>query len=221
MFAVIAASLMSLLTGVTTTASPTPRAERVADPLFPANGRLTLSTGTGAPVVAVAELAYGFGDRFALGALAGVTGDATLALGLRPRLVVFQHEGLRAVALLPLIYYPDADPWVLANPTLRLEIEVGAVRVHAGMGAYLAACTESIGLALGVGRPQEDENGDGEWDGFMGGAWNTVSLGAAMALRPDLDVFVDVNAVMSGLRPATDWLGGVPVTAVLGLSARL
>src|SRR6185503_14158511 len=54
------------------------------DYLMPRAGQLGFGAASGIPYVAIGEVTYGFGERFAMGAIAGIT-PRTVGFGLRPR----------------------------------------------------------------------------------------------------------------------------------------
>jgi len=191
------------------------------DALFPRNGGFNATFATGLPFLGIGELAYGFGDRFALGAIAAATPNVgsirgTMAFGLRPRGVLFASGAWRSVITVPVLYYPevsgfggDLEPWVLARPTLSLEHELpGGASVSVALGAIAAACTEGI-LTLGEERT------------MMGGVWNTAGIGGAIPLSGRATLFGEASLVMRGVEPARDWIGGAPVVAIVGLATTL
>jgi hypothetical protein len=193
---------------------------RGADPLFPHAGHFAGTVASGVPFVGVGEAAYGFTDRFALGAMVGATPnvggiEGTLGVGLRPRGVVFTSGAWRSSLVAPVLYYPQVsgfggkmEPWMLVQPTLTLEHSLGPdASVHVGVGLIAAACMDSI-LTLGK-----------EHD-MQGGVWNTATLGASTRLSAHTTLFAEAGIVLQGVVPATDWIGG-PAIAFVGVTREL
>jgi hypothetical protein len=216
-----------LLTGLASAASPvTPdaapaRTESSWDYLFPRGGGFTATGATGIPFLAIGELAYGVGNGFAVGAVAGATPNVggihgTMAFGLRPRGLLFTSGEWRSYVTVPIFYYPEVDgfggnmdPWMLVRPTLSLERQLpGGARLSVGLGAIAAACTESI-VTLGKRHTME------------GGIWDTATVGGSVPLSGRTQGFVEASLVMSGLVPAQDWIGGAPVAAIAGVTTSL
>jgi len=200
-------------------APPSP-AEAGADPLFPHAGHFSGTVASGVPFVGVGEAAYGFTDRFALGAMVGLTPNVgsvqgTFGVGLRPRGVVFTSGAWRSSLVAPVLYYPkvsgfggDMEPWMLVQPTLTLERSLGsATSVHVGAGLIAAACMDSI-LTLGK-----------EHD-MQGGVWNTATAGVTTRLSEHTTLFAEAGLVLKGVVPAPDWIGG-PAIAFVGVTREL
>jgi hypothetical protein len=193
--------------------------ERGADPLFPRAGHASITVASGVPFVGIGEVAYGFTDRFALGAMTGLTPDmgsirGTVGVGLRPRAVLFASGAWRSTIVAPILYYPevrgfgDTEPWMLVQPTLTVERSLGrSASVHAGAGLIAAACMESI-LTLGK-----------EHD-MMGGVWNTATAGGNVALSARTSVFAEGGVVLRGVTVAPDWIGGTAI-AFVGVTREL
>jgi len=196
-------------------ASPS-RPTHLADSLFPERGRLAATFSSGVPYLAIAEVAYGFSDRFALGVLGGVT-PSTYGFGVRVRGVVGDWGRAKLVLGTPLLYYPathssNGEPWVLALPTLRLDLAASSrVHFHLEAGAALAACTGSLAALFGAEHPDEDGGG------FMGGAWSVVGGGVAWQAGEKTVLFLDALLVSRGFQVAnTGWIGGPPFVLTLG-----
>ena len=187
-----------------------------ADSLFPERGRLAATFSSGVPYLAIGEVAYGFTDRFAIGVMGGVTPN-TYGIGVRVRGVVADWGRAKLVLGTPLLYYPatrssNGEPWVLALPTLRLDLAASSrVHFHVEAGAALAACTGSLGALFGG--KHSDEDGEG----FMGGAWSVVGGGVAWQAGDKTVLFLDALLVSRGFQVAnTGWIGGPPVVLTLG-----
>jgi hypothetical protein len=215
-----------LLAARTTLAAPPPdeadarpRSEVGPDGLFPEAHHFSATFASGLPFVGAGEVGYGFSDRFALGAMVGLTPDigsmhGTVGVGLRPRGVVFASGPWRSVLVAPVLYYPkvegfgEMDPWMLVQPTLTVERSIGHdASVHAGAGLIAAACMESI-TTLGK-----------EHD-MMGGVWNTATAGGAYRVSSNTTVFGEAGLVLRGVVPASDWIGG-PAIAFVGVTRDL
>jgi hypothetical protein len=187
------------------------------DVLFPQPGSVSATVATGIPYVAIGEVSYGVTERFAVGVMGGVT-PITYGIGLRARGIVAEGTAGRLAVVVPVLYYPATgslghEPWVLTLPQLLAErsFDNGAL-LHIGVGAAAAMCTEAIAGVL-TGRHHED----GE-EGFMGGFWNTATVGGALPLGFQTTAFLDATLIMKGFRMAgSDWIGGPPVVITLGL----
>jgi len=200
--------------------SPAPPPSAGADPLFPHAGHFSGTVASGVPFVGVGEAAYGFTDKFALGAMVGATPNVggiqgTLGVGLRPRGVVFTSGAWRSSLVAPVLYYPKVsgfggamEPWMLVQPTLTLERTLTPdTSAHVGVGLIAAACMESI-VTLGKEHDME------------GGVWNTATVGGSTRLGPHTTVFAEAGVVLRGVAPAQDWIGG-PAIAFVGVSREL
>jgi hypothetical protein len=190
------------------------------DYLFAPAGTFSITLASGIPLLGIGELTYSPTDRFAMGAVVAGTPDlpgvqGTAAIGLRPRGVVLVEGSWRSVLVVPVLYYPkvlgfgDRDPWVLTRPTLTLEKTfVSGVRLSAGVGLIAAACTESL-FTLGLEHT------------VMGGVWSTASLGGAVPISAHTSLFGEASLIMRGIVPASDWLGGAPIVALVGIATSL
>ena len=200
--------------------APASPAAGSADPLFPHAGHFSGTVASGLPFVGIGEAAYGFTDRFAVGAMVGLTPNVgtiqgTLGVGLRPRGVVFASGAWRSSLVAPVLYYPrvsgfggDMEPWMLVQPTLTLERSLGTdTSAHVGVGLIGAACMDSI-LTLGKEHDMD------------GGVWNTATVGGSTRLGPRTAVFAEAGLVLHGVVPAQDWIGG-PVIAFVGVTREL
>jgi hypothetical protein len=201
---------------------PSARSER-GDYLFPRAGGFSASLGTGLPFLSIGEVAYGVGPGFSAGAVVAATPDAaglkgTAAVGVRPRGVLFRAGRWRSALVASALYYPSVpgfggprDPWVLVRPELTLErrMDSGAW-VNVGVGVVGAACLESL-LTLGK---EHDPT-------VMGGVWDTARIGGAVPLSGGASLFGEASLVMSGVVPARQWIGVVPVVAVIGVEVGL
>jgi hypothetical protein len=212
--AALAASPDDTDRAATATTKPAP------DYLMPRAGEFSGTIASGIPFLGSGEVAYGATDRFALGVVIGVTPDigtmsGTAAIGLRPRVVVWQSGAWRSTLTAPVLFYPDIkgfgarEPWMLARPTLALERELGrGARVNVTMGVIGAACMDSI-ITLGKEHTME------------GGVWNTVGVGGALPVSKSTSVFAEGSLIMSGVVPAENWIGGTPVVAFAGITTTL
>ena len=193
-----------------------PRSDASADPLFPSSGHFSAAFASGVPFVGAGEVAYGFGDRFAMGAMVGLTPNmgsiqGTAGVGLRPRVVVFRSGAWQSTIVAPVLYYPrvqgfggELDPWMLVQPTLTLERSFGSdANLHFGVGALGATCIDTL-LTLFK-----------EHD-MMTGVWNTATVGGAIRVSPRTKLFAEGGVVLRGVKPANDWMGG-PAIAFAGV----
>ena len=190
------------------------------DYLFAPAGTFSITLASGIPLLGIGELTYSPTDRFAMGAVVAGTPDlpgvqGTAAIGLRPRGVILVEGSWRSVLVVPILSYPkvpgfgDRDPWILTRPTLTLEKTfVSGVRVSAGVGLIAAACTESL-FTLG----QEHT--------MMGGVWNTASLGGAVPIAAHTSLFGEASLILGGVVPASHWIGGAPIVALVGIATSL
>jgi hypothetical protein len=192
------------------------RAQREGDALFPRAGEFSATVATGVPYLAIGEVAYGVSERFALGVVGGVT-PITYGFGLRLRGIVVGGETARLVAVMPVLYYPATaslghEPWVLAMPQVLAEQRFGGdLTAHVGVGAAAATCTGAI-AGLFTGKHEHDADG-----GFMGGLWNTATVGGALPLG-GVTAFADATLILDGVRLADSrWIGGPPLVVTLGV----
>jgi hypothetical protein len=204
------------------TRAEAPRSDASADPLFPSSGHFSAAFASGVPFVGAGELAYGFGDRFAMGAMVGLTPNmgniqGTAGVGLRPRVVVFRSGAWQSTIVAPVLYYPrvpgfggELDPWMLAQPTLTLERSFGSDgdgNVHVGVGALASTCLDTV---LTLGKEKD----------MMTGVWNTATVGGAIRVSPKTMLFAEGGVVLRGYKPANDWMGG-PAIAFVGVQREL
>jgi hypothetical protein len=187
---------------------------RADDYLFPARGRFSAALSTGIPFIALGEVAYGIGDGFAVGLLAGTT-PIIPGVGLRPRGVLAKTGPIRVDLTVPILYYPPTrsdEAWILVMPTLQVEVVFtrGAV-VKIGAGAVGAAYVDwltSLGRDRGSGR--------------VGGVWDTLEVGGALPLSSKTTLFGEATGVFQGYKPAgREWIGGPPVVIALGVTTAL
>jgi hypothetical protein len=227
----IAVPLLAVLGARPALAGPPPRdaadrAPPAGDYLFPAPLRAAASAATGSPYVAIGELALGFGPHAAVGLVAGLT-PRVAGFGVHPRFALGVAPGLRAIARVPLLYYPetnDAESWALTRPSLVLETAAWhGWHVYAGGGALWAACLDEVfgggaeGHAHGLHEPVPNAEQP------MNVLFWTANAGAALSLTAEWHAFVDLASVMEGPAFAgsrwTDF-GGPPLIAVLGATAQ-
>ena len=191
------------------------------DHLFPRSGNSMVTLSTGIPYVGISEYAYGFSDRFSIGLVGGVT-PRVETYGIRVRAILHRKDAFRIYFRAPVLYYPKTrdlggEPWVLTWPVVVGEWLLGSgTRLSAGVGAIAAACYNSLIHELGFHRAHAHFD---EEEGFMGGVWNTVHVGAAIPLSKQIMFQTELAAVMKGLNIAgRDWVGGPPIILVLGFS---
>ena len=90
------------------------------DHLFPRKGTSQLMIATGVPYLGIAEVAYGFSNRFAAGAIVGRTPNVT-GYGIRFRAILYQPNlNFRVYFRSPIFYYAKSkhfgdEPWVLTG----------------------------------------------------------------------------------------------------------
>lgn len=196
-----------------------------SDYLFPEGGHAALGLASGIPYVGLAEVTYGFSDRFALGAIGGAT-PRVWGAGLRPRLVLWESAPVRVFAVMPSFYYPVTngpanEPWVLFYPSARVELQASqSVRLHTGMGIVAAACVNEL---FGRDEDQHAHHEALEAGEPMFGAWNTLLVGGAWQLGAHYHVHAELALVLEGVRVAPEtWIGGPPpLVAQLGMSFTL
>ncbi|MHB1846688.1 MAG: hypothetical protein ACYCWW_17850 [Deltaproteobacteria bacterium] len=228
----MAIPVVALLLALSASPSPQPPTETATteasptspdDALFPGAGRAAVSLGTGVPYLAIGEAAYGVTDRFAIGALGGVT-PFVWGAGLRARGVLHDGGSLRLVLVSPVLYYPPSaglgnEPWILAMPSLLAEHRfAGGAAVHVGAGAAAAACTGAIGSLATMGTIGH-EHADGQ--GFMGDVWGTATLGGSLPIAHSTVMFTDASALSGGLAFGRPWIGGPPLVLIVGVRRAL
>jgi hypothetical protein len=191
------------------------------DHLFPAKGAPQLTIGTGVPYLGFAEVAYGFSDRFAAGAIIGRTPNAT-GYGVRLRAILYQPNlNFRVYFRSPIFYYAKTkhfgdEPWILTWPVISTEWKLNSKgRFSVGAGFVEAHCIESL-------FKRKNQHGDGETQPemeFQGGLWNTFHVGFAWPINKSLLVHTETSLVMKGLQLAgDDYIGGPPFIMVLGIT---
>jgi len=228
------------------TAPPRQTDDRVAsDPLFPGKGQSTATFLTGLPYAGIAEYAYGFTDRFAVGAWAGLVTPEIIGYGLRLRYLLAQPTpDFRIHVKAPLIYYPKSNghaPWYLVWPTLsaewqrrrgqRLWTGFGAVATWGGeflpgmLAARSAASSTPARKTYGsasTGSYQRPATSPAALaDGSKSGRWNTLQIGFSRPLTRKTTFQCEAAVVLSGFSLASSrWVGGWPVILTTGVSHR-
>src|ERR1041385_5669844 len=70
-----------------------PEAPIAPDYLFPRQGNTSLTASSGIPFLGIGEVAYGFSDKLALGAIGGIT-PTVVGFGIRGRGLLYErHDG--------------------------------------------------------------------------------------------------------------------------------
>ena len=176
---------------------------------------------TGIPYVAIAELAYGFTDRFSVGVLGGIV-PHNPGGGLRFRYLLAQPSGNFRVHLkMPVIYYPKAkslgcpecEPWFLTWPAVSAEWRrPGGTRWWVGAGVVAAACADTV-----FGRENEAMETGG---GIQEGTWNTLQFGFSKPVTRKLAFQLEIAPVLEGRKLASrrTWVGGPPLILTTGFS---
>ena len=191
------------------------------DHLFPSQGSAQLMIATGVPYLGIAEVAYGFSDRFAAGVIIGRTPNVT-GYGIRLRAILYQPNlNFRVYFQSPIFYYAKTkhfgdEPWMLTRPAIVTEWKLkskGSFSV--GAGFVEAHCIESL-LKSKSQRLDDETKHKME---FKGGIWNTLQMGFAWPIKNRLMVQTEMSLVMNGLRIAgDDYVGGTPLILVLGIT---
>jgi hypothetical protein len=184
---------------------------------------------TGIPFIAMSEVAAGVGDRFAIGALAGIAlsgsdGPRNTGFGLRPRVVIVTLGSNRLAAVAPTLYYPiGRGSWFLTRPSVLVEHRFASgAYVTGGAGVVVVSTADNLagghgGVALPYGG-SPGLNSANATNGF----WNTLTAGGALPLGDRTQAFGDVTLIMRGLSlPGAEWIGAVPFTVTLGLVTAL
>ena len=190
------------------------------DHLFPNQGTSQLMIATGVPYLGIAEVAYGFSDRFAAGVIIGRTPNVT-GFGIRLRAILYQPNlDFRVYFRSPIFYYAKTkhfgdEPWMLTWPVIATEWKLKSKgRFSVGAGFVEAHCIESL-------LERKNHHGDetlNEME-FEGGFWNTLHMGFAWPVKNLFMVQTEMSLVMSGLRIAgDDYVGGTPLILVLGIT---
>lgn len=204
------------------------------DYLFPEKGKSSISFYSGIPYVVIAEFSYGFSEKFSLGLVAGTTPKVP-GIGLRLKAVLFEQDpSFRLHMKMPVFYYLKTqglggEPWFLSWPSLNSEWKLkSGVRISAGIGLVAAACANDL---LGIENHEHATHSHEEHlefisheaeEGFMGGLWNTVQVGAAIPLGLRSVLQTEFALVGQGLKIASeDWVGGPPVILTFGFSYSL
>jgi hypothetical protein len=207
---------LTLLTGRAHAVEPT------ADGWLPGSGHFGAAVATGVPFLVMSELAVGISDYGALGVLAGTT-PIVSGFGLRPRGAVPIVQGMRLLLSAPVLYYPervDGSAWWLTRPSAQVSFRASE-RWTLAVGAGVVAIATQSAL-MGDSEPgATSAYGRKPWSHRTDLWWTPTAL-AFFALSERTQVLADVTGVFRGLRPAgSDWIGGPPVIAFLGVSTRL
>lgn len=182
-----------------------------------------MSFATGIPFLAMTEVAVGLGDRFAVGALAGIamSGDGppnNVGFGVRPRVAILKGESYRLEVVAPTLYYPKSNgTWYLTRPSAQVErtFENGA-SLYGGVGIVMVL-TAGGPASLPYGGTPTDKNGQA-----TNGIWNTLSAGGAIPVSKKTHLFGEASLVLDGYKlPGQEWVGGVPFTVTLGITTQL
>jgi hypothetical protein len=236
-FAAVLAQIGSPRAALAADAAPTSPPDRSAaepatpksDYLFPGSGAFSLSLATGIPFIAMSEVAVGAGNRFAVGALAGIAlsgsdGPRNTGFGFRPRVVVVQLGDNRVAAVAPTLYYPIArGSWFLTRPSVLVEHRfANGAFLTGGAGVVVVSTADNLsGRSGGVALPYGGSPGLNAANA-TNGIWNTLTAGGALPLGPHTQAFADVTLILRGLSlPGDEWIGAVPFTATLGLVTAL
>src|SRR5207253_9084599 len=145
-----------------------------------------------------------------------------IGVGIRPRVLLFSAGPASIALAMPIVYYPpmskrDGEDWVYTDPQIRVDFQLPrGIRVYAGAGVVLAACTDSIGAVL---RGEEHQEPAGHRP-MVGGIWTTAHIGGAIPVTPSLDVTFDGGMVLGGMTPRVEYAQrvGIPVLAELGIN---
>jgi hypothetical protein len=196
-------------------------AEPVVDGWLPGSGRFGAAIATGVPFLVMSELSLGLGDYAALGVLAGTT-PVVAGFGLRPRGALPLGRA-RLLLSAPVVYYPersDGSAWWLTRPSAQLAWRVGERWTLAAGGGAVGVATQSA--LSGDPEPQATSAYGRKLWSHRTDLWWTANALAWFALSERTQLFADVTGVFRGLRPAgSDWIGGPPVIAFLGVSTLL
>jgi hypothetical protein len=213
---------LALALGVTFLAGHTQAAVPATDPWLPGSGRFDAAVATGVPFLVMSELSLGISDHAALGVLAGTT-PIVAGFGLRPRGALPLWRGTRLLLSAPLVYYPersDGSAWWLTRPSAQLSWRPAERWTLAAGGGAVAIATQS---ALS-GDPEPNATsayGRRLWS-HRTDLWWTANALALFAINERTQLFADVTGIFRGYEPAgSDWIGGPPVIAFLGVSTRL
>jgi hypothetical protein len=197
-------------------------AEPSGDSWLPGSGRFGAAVATGVPFLVMSELSVGISDHAALGVLAGTT-PIVPGFGLRPRGAVPLWPGARLLLSAPLLYYPersDGSAWWLTRPSAQVSWRPSERWTLAAGGGVVAIATQS---AL-TGDPEPEATsayGRKLWS-HRTDLWWTANALAFFSVSERTQLFADVTGVFRGYTPAgSDWIGGPPVIAFLGVSTGL
>ncbi|MCR9285762.1 MAG: hypothetical protein NXI23_00075 [Bacteroidetes bacterium] len=207
--------------------------ELTDDSLFPGKGKSMFTLATGIPYVGIAEYAFGFSDKFAVGLIYGQT-PVTAGYGLRLRAILFQRKDNFKISLrAPIIYYPKRtgiEPWVLtwlsANAEWRLP---SGLRFHGGIGAVGVECMDDIWDFVTLKKlsgpehsHEHEHNHESEEENSMGKIWNTIQMGFSLPISKKMVFQTEASIVMDGFKVAgKDWIGGPRTIITIGIAYKL
>lgn len=204
---------------------------KMNDPLFPGRGKSMLTLATGIPYLGIGEYAYGFSNRFSAGLIFGRTPFVN-GYGIRLRLILIQkEESFRFSLRAPIFYYQGdekvgKEPWALGWLTGTAEWKLqNGIRLSGGLGMVGTECIDDIFGFLGTEHEHEESHETAEEhveEGGMGKIWNTVHIGFSCPIAKRIVFQSEVSLVADGWKIAgSDWVGGIPVIATLGIAYSL
>lgn len=192
------------------------------DYLMPEKGKALIELYTGSPYIGVGQAYYGFSKNLSVGVICGITPVST-AYGVRMKAVIANPSDFWRINLkAPILYYPekmqpDAEPWMLAWPTLNVERKLNnQSRFWIGAGVIGVSCVDDL-----FGK--EEEHDESVEEESMNGLWNTFQFGYSKPLSQKSSFLIEVSPVMEGfkLKSKSGFLDAFPVIVTLGLSYSL
>ncbi len=193
--------------------------------LFPGGGRASVALGTGVPFWIMSELSIGLGDHAAVGVLAGATPEVS-GFGLRPRAELVLSDRWSVLGIASGLYYPpsaSSRPWWLVRPSALLERRFGWGDVALGGGTIAAATQDALFGTRGRPSTVVSPYPTSTSHHFDSGLWLTANALATLRLSRATHLFVDGALVLDtnfGLA-GSDWVGGPPVIAFIGVETTL
>jgi hypothetical protein len=194
----------------------------IDDHLIPQKGKAIATFATGIPFAGIAEVTYGFTNRFSVGVIAGLLDNLAPGYGLHFRYILTQpSKDFRIYFKAPVIYYPkarnfgcpDCDPWFLTWPAVNAEWRLtNESRLWTGVGLVAAACATTV-----FGGQEKKEH---MAKGLHEGEWNTLQFGFSRPIARGISFQIELSTVLKGLKLATsrNWVGRVPVILTTGIS---
>lgn len=178
-------------------------------------GESRISLLTGIPVVGTAEYAYGVSDRLTVGVFGGFTPfEEAVGIRVRVRTVLYQNERtFRIYYCTPIVFYPqrnrtEPEPWWLIRPNINFEwLTTSGFRYKFGGSVIGVASHRRVFGSANSGNEQLSPE-----------LWTAIHSGFSMPVGKQLSFQAELSYITKGTDTITDFFGGPPLIAIIGLS---